>query len=128
MLLKPGTNDPVIKGDKMQHVKEDLGVLGKIVFKRRYKKAHETLKDVLARKTEKKHNVDYYAARVAKSFPGVEPRRLSAMVKEGIDPDILPKSGAGQTGTDTLVNSYVRDTPGQVNPRLKKFKEYIYNR
>ena len=112
----------------MSQVKEDLGVLGKIVFRRRYKKAHETLKDVLARKTERKHTVDYYAARVAKSFPGVEARRLSAMVKEAVDPDILPKSGGGQIGTDTLINSYVKDTPGQVNPRLKKFKDYIDNR
>ena len=112
----------------MRHVKEDLGAIGKIVFRNRYKKAHETLRDVLARKTENKHTVDYYAARIAKSFPGVEPRRLAAMVKEVVDPDILPKSGAGQTGTDTLVNSYVRDTPGQVNPRLKKFRDYIINR
>jgi hypothetical protein len=114
--------------DKMEHVKEDLGVIGKIIFRRRYKKAHETLKDVLARKTGKKHNVHYYAARIAKSYPGVESRRLAAMVKEAVDPDILPKSGAGQIGTDTLVNSYVKATPGQVNPRMKKFKEYIDNR
>ena len=112
----------------MSHVKEDLGVLGKIIFKRRYKKAHETLKDVLARKTVNKHTVDYYAARIAKSFPGIEARRLSAMVKEAVDPDILPKSGAGQIGTDTLVNSYVKATPGQVNSRLKKYKDYIINR
>ncbi len=28
-------------------------------------------------------------------------------------PDILPKSGAGQEGTKTLVDTYKRDTPGQ---------------
>jgi len=29
------------------------------------------------------------------------------------NPDILPVSGAGQDGTDTLVKNYKRDTPGQ---------------
>lgn len=28
-------------------------------------------------------------------------------------PDILPVSGAGQDGTDTLVKKYKKDTPGQ---------------
>ena len=105
----------------MSNVKEDLGVIGKLVFRRRYKEAHDTLKDVLARKKDKKHDIHYYAGRIAKSFPGVEPRRLAAMVKEVIDPDILPKSGAGKDGTDTLVRSYIRDTPGQ---KIKKFKDY----
>lgn len=39
--------------------------------------------------------------------------------------DILPKSGAGQEGTDTLLKSYLRDTPGQ---SLKSFKEYTKNK
>ena len=36
-------------------------------------------------------------------------------------PDILPVSGAGQDGTDTLVRTYINDTPGQ---GLKSFKDY----
>jgi hypothetical protein len=47
------------------------------------------------------------------------------MVAEEIKSDILPQSGAGQEGTDTLVNNYVKDTPGQVNPRIVNFKNYI---
>ena len=42
---------------------------------------------------------------------------------KNIKPDILPKSGAGQDGTDTLVNSYKKDTPGyeqQVKKKLNK--------
>ena len=39
--------------------------------------------------------------------------------------DILPKSGAGQEGTDELVKSYLRDTPGQ---SLKSFKEFTKNK
>ena len=36
-------------------------------------------------------------------------------------PDILPPSGGGNDGTETLVNTYKNDTPGQ---GLKSFKEY----
>ena len=43
-------------------------------------------------------------------------------LNEEVKPDILPKSGAGAWGTDTLVKSYMRDTPGQ---KYKKFKEYV---
>jgi len=42
--------------------------------------------------------------------------------KEEIKPDILPKAGAGQDGTDELVKTYMRDTPGQ---KYKKFRDYI---
>ena len=38
-------------------------------------------------------------------------------------PDILPKAGAGQDGTDTLVQSYKNDTPGE-GKKLKRFKDY----
>lgn len=39
------------------------------------------------------------------------------------NPDILPKAGAGQDGTDGLVNSYLRDTPGQ-SRKFMRFKQY----
>lgn len=38
-----------------------------------------------------------------------------------IKPDILPPSGGGQEGTDTLVNNYKRDTPGQ---NIANFKDW----
>ena len=41
--------------------------------------------------------------------------------KKSPNPDILPVSGAGQDGTETLVNTYKNDTPGQ---GLKSFKDY----
>ena len=43
-----------------------------------------------------------------------------------IKPDILPKSGAGQDGTDTLRKSYQKDTPGQ--SKIIGFKEYSTNK
>ncbi len=41
--------------------------------------------------------------------------------RESVSPDILPKAGAGQDGTNTLVRNYIKDTPGQ---GLKSFKDY----
>ena len=43
--------------------------------------------------------------------------------KEMVSPDILPKAGAGQDGTATLVNTYKNDTPGQ-GRKIKRFKEF----
>lgn len=106
----------------MAKLREDYGVLGKVLFKDNYKKALVALKDVLSRKKEKGHDIYYYAARIAKGFKGVEPKRLAAMVSEEVKPDILPKAGAGQDGTDTLVKSYMRDTPGQ--NKIQNFKDY----
>ena len=42
--------------------------------------------------------------------------------KKSPNADILSVSGAGQDGTNTLVNTYKRDTPGQ--GKLKSFKQY----
>jgi hypothetical protein len=46
-------------------------------------------------------------------------------LNEAISSDILPKAGAGQDGTDTLVKSYTRDTPGQAKKKVKSFKNYV---
>ena len=42
-----------------------------------------------------------------------------------IKPDILPPSGAGNEGTDELVNNYKRATPGQ---SVKSFKSFVNER
>jgi hypothetical protein len=44
-----------------------------------------------------------------------------SVTEQKTNPDILPVSGAGQDGTDTLVNNYKNGTPGQ---GLKSFKDY----
>lgn len=91
-----------------------------ILYRKEYQHAAKQLKDVLARK-KREHNKIYYAARIAQSYPHVDPKRLVRMV-EAISPDILPKSGAGQDGTDELAKTYIKATPGQ---NYKKFREYI---
>jgi hypothetical protein len=42
--------------------------------------------------------------------------------RESVSPDILPKSGAGQLGTDELRKTYQKDTPGQNITRFKDYK------
>lgn len=41
-----------------------------------------------------------------------------------ISPDILPKAGAGQEGTDEVVDTYLKATPGQEESVLT-FKSYL---
>jgi hypothetical protein len=44
-------------------------------------------------------------------------------LKEESKIDILDKAGAGQEGTDELLNTYINDTPGQ-SRKLLRFKQY----
>ena len=48
--------------------------------------------------------------------------KLHKSVHEEIKPDILPPAGAGNDGTNTLVKTYMNDTPGQ--GKIKSFKDY----
>jgi hypothetical protein len=109
-----------------KHMNEDVfgisNALSPMLHSGQYKKAAEELKKVLKRKTDKRHDALYYASVIAQSHPHVDARKLAKMVKEEISPDILPKSGAGQDGTDELVKTYMKATPGQ---SYKKFKDYI---
>ena len=50
--------------------------------------------------------------------------KLHKSVHEEVKPDILPKAGAGQWGTDELANSYRKDTPGQNITKFKDFKRH----
>jgi hypothetical protein len=54
---------------------------------------------------------------------GVTGTKLHKSVHEEVKKDILPKAGAGQQGTDVLVDTYIKDTPGQTRKYLS-FKEY----
>jgi hypothetical protein len=50
--------------------------------------------------------------------------KLHKSVQEEVKPNILPKAGAGQWGTDELANSYRKDTPGQNITKFKDFKRH----
>jgi hypothetical protein len=101
-----------------KHIGEDVfgirSALSPITHASNYKRAHETLKDVMKRKTDKRHDVSYYAAQIAQSHPGVEVKKLVKMYKE--------EHGAGEDGTDELRKKYQKDTPGQ---NIKSFKDYM---
>lgn len=76
------------------------------------KKQKEKLKQHIAKKDTKaawQHIQDVTGMNLHKS------------VNEEVKPDILPKAGAGQWGTDELANNYKRDTPGQ---KITRFKDY----
>lgn len=51
--------------------------------------------------------------------------KLHKSVHEEVKPDILPKSGAGQEGTNVLFKSYQADTPGQTDKHIKAFKDWM---
>ena len=107
-----------------KHIGEDVfgirSALSPIVHASNYKKAHETLKNVMKRKTDKRHDVSYYAAQIAQSHPGVEVKKLVRMYKE--EQEFVSKAGAGEEGRPELANKYKKDTPGQ---KIASFKEYV---
>ncbi len=59
---------------------------------------------------------------LVKTVTGV---KLHKSVSEEIKPDILPKAGAGQWGTDVLKKTYQRDTPGQTDKHITAFKNWM---
>lgn len=92
----------------------NVGAMELIKFHR--KATPEQKKQLKSHIDNKKHNE---FRNLIQQVTGV---KLHKSVSEEIKPDILPKSGAGQDGTDELVKTYMKDTPGQ---NLKKFKQYI---
>ena len=61
------------------------------------------------------------AWKLVQSVTGVKLHKSVTEQKKSPNPDILPVSGAGQDGTNILMNNYKNDTPGQ---GLKSFKDY----
>jgi len=65
-----------------------------------------------------KHKKNNEAWKLVQDVTGV---KLHKSVNEVVKPDVLPKAGGGQWGTDELANTYKNDTPGQ---NITKFKDY----
>lgn len=95
----------------------NIGIMELIKFKQ--KATEEQKKKFNDHVKNKKHKE---AWKMVQDVTGV---KLHKSVHEEVKPNILPKSGAGQDGTEELVKSYMKDTPGQ---DFKKFKEYIKHR
>ena len=94
----------------------NIGMMELIKF---HKTANDEQKKQLKKHMENKNHTG--AWKLVQQVTGVKLHKSVHEEKQVSNPDILPQSGAGQDGTDTLVKSYTRDTPGQ---RVKKFKEY----
>ena len=75
-----------------------------------------TMKKLIAQKNNRE------AWKLVQKVTGVKLHKSVHEEKKSPHPDILPVSGAGQDGTDTLRRTYQRDTPGQ--GKLIKFKDY----
>lgn len=93
----------------------NIGVMELVKF---HQKATPEQKKKFNTHVQNKQHKD--AWKVVQSVTGV---KLHKSVHEEVKPDILPKSGAGAWGTDTLVNTYKNDTPGQ-GKKIKRFKEF----
>ncbi len=95
----------------------NIGIMELIKFKQ---KANDSQKKQFDQHVKNKKHKE--AWKLVQNVTGV---KLHKSVQEEVKSDILPKSGAGQDGTEDLVKSYMKDTPGQ---DFKKFKEYIKHR
>ena len=91
----------------------NIGVMELFKF---HQKASQKQKDVLQSHIKNKKHKE--AWKLVQDVTGV---KLHKSVNEIVKPDILPKAGAGQWGTDELANTYNKDTPGQ---NITKFKDY----
>jgi hypothetical protein len=91
----------------------NVGIMELIQF---HKKASQKQKSML--QSHIKSGNDKKVRDLIADVTGVKLKKIMEEVKS----DILPKAGAGQDGTDELVKTYSKGTPGQ---SYKKFKSYI---
>ena len=114
----------IAKARKLMEQLNETGYVGNIGIMELVKfqqKASPEQKKMLQSYIDKKKVKD--AWKLVQDVTGV---KLHKSVHEGISSDILPKAGAGQDGTDTLLKSYQKDTPGQT--KIIGFKEYRKNK
>lgn len=93
----------------------NIGIMEIMSF---YKKATLDQKKKLDTLIKSKKNKE--AWNFIQDVTGVKLHKSVHEEKKSPNPDILPKSGAGAWGTDELVKTYAKDTPGQI----KSFKEW----
>ena len=98
----------------------NIGIMELMKF---HKTANDKQKKELQNHLKNKNHTG--AWKLVQNVTGVKLHKSVAEEKQVPNPDILPKSGAGQDGTDTLVQSYTRDTPGQQSKKVKTFKQHI---
>ena len=95
------------------------GNIGMMELVKFYSKASPKDKSMLQSLIKHKKNTE--AWKLVQDVTGV---KLHKSVNEVVKPDILPKAGAGQWGTDELANTYRDATPGQKITKFKDFKRH----
>lgn len=103
--FKHGGQNEEMRIDEAAYV-GNIGIMELIKF---YQKATPDLVAKVKKLIAQKKNKE--AWEIIQAQTGV--KLIGKEFNEAVDTDILPVSGAGQDGTDTLVNNYKRDTPGQ---------------
>ena len=93
-----------------------IGNIGAMEMFKFYQKASEEQKNKLKSLINGKKNKEAWS--LVQDVTGV---KLHKSIHEAVSPDILPKAGAGQWGTDELRQNYQKATPGQ---KVTRFKEY----
>lgn len=93
-----------------------VGNIGAMEMFKFHQKANDEQKKKLKDLIQKKDTKGAW-----KHIQAVTNVKLHKSVYEAVKPDILPKAGAGQWGTDELRQNYQNATPGQ---KVARFKEY----
>ena len=103
--------------------------VSKIIHRKMYTDALQTLKTLVNRKEKEagdpkriKHGIEYYAAQIARSYPGVDARELAKMFNE-----MNEQYGDMDRGTPSLTKKYMKDTPYQpIDNEIVKAKDGSY--
>lgn len=100
------------------------GNIGMMELVKFHQKANAEQKKKLQSHITNKRNKE--AWKLVQDVTGVKLHKSVQEEKKVPHPDILPKACAGQDGTNTLVKSYKRDTPGQLKEE-QQCNLYSYN-
>lgn len=95
----------------------NIGIMELIQF---YQKATPDLITKVKKLISQKKSIE--AWKIIQSQTGI--KLVGKEFNEAVKPDILPVSGAGQDGTDTLVKNYKKDTPGEKIANFKEWKQH----
>ena len=97
-----------------------VGNIGAMEMFKFYQKANDDQKKKLKVLIGDKKSKE--AWKLVQDVTGVKLHKSVYEEKKSPNPDVLPTSGAGQWGTETLRNKYLKDTPGQGFKLYKKYK------
>lgn len=102
-----------------------VGNIGMMELVKFHRSATPEQKQKLQQHVKNKNNSE--AWKLVQQVTGMKLHKSVQEQRQAPHPDILGKNqpqGAGNDGTDDLVQSYTKDTPGQQQKKLKSFKQF----